>query len=45
MEKPPRVERHAGLAWIRGSGVCRRWNGIEYKLGMSGKSSALSRCR
>ena len=38
MEKPPRVEQHAGLAWIRGSGVCRRWNGIEYKLGMSGKN-------
>lgn len=38
MEKTPRVERHAGLAWIRGSGVCRRWNGIEYKLGMSGKN-------
>ena len=38
MEKPPRVERHAGLAWIRGSGVCRRWNGIDYKLGMSGKN-------
>ena len=38
MEKPPAVERHAGLAWIRGSGVCRQWNGIEYKLGMSGKN-------
>ena len=34
----PTVERHAGLAWIRGSGVCRKWNGIEYKLGMSGKN-------
>ena len=32
----PTVERHAGLAWIRGSGVCRSWNGIRYKLGMSG---------
>jgi uncharacterized RmlC-like cupin family protein len=38
VEKPPEVERHAGLAWIRGSGVCRQWNGIEYKLGMSGKN-------
>jgi uncharacterized RmlC-like cupin family protein len=36
VEKQPEVERHAGLAWIRGSGVCRQWNGIEYKLGMSG---------
>jgi uncharacterized RmlC-like cupin family protein len=34
----PAVERHAGLAWIRGSGVCREWNGITYKLGMSGKN-------
>jgi uncharacterized RmlC-like cupin family protein len=34
----PRVERHEGLAWIRGSGVCRQWNGIRYKLGMSGKN-------
>ena len=34
----PVVERLAGLAWIRGSGVCRQWNGIEYKLGMSGKN-------
>ena len=34
----PTVERLAGLAWIRGSGVCRQWNGIDYKLGMSGKN-------
>ena len=32
------VEREAGLAWVRGSGVCRDWNGIRYKLGMSGKN-------
>jgi uncharacterized RmlC-like cupin family protein len=38
MDQPPKVERHAGLAWIRGSGVCREWNGITYKLGMSGKN-------
>ena len=37
-EEPPRVEGHAGLMWIRGSGVCRDWNGIRYKLGMSGKN-------
>ena len=34
----PRVERESGLAWIRGSEVCRDWNGIRYKLGMSGKN-------
>jgi len=38
MSDTPKVERHAGLAWIRSSGLCRRWNGIEYKLGMSGKN-------
>jgi uncharacterized RmlC-like cupin family protein len=38
MNDTPCVERNAGLAWIRGSGVCRQWNGIEYKLGMSGKN-------
>lgn len=38
MDPEAEVERHAGLAWIRGSGVCRHWNGIEYKLGMSGKN-------
>ncbi len=42
MDTPPTVERHAGLAWIRGSGVCRAWNGIEYKLGMSGKNVGAS---
>lgn len=35
---PPAVEGHHGLMWIRGSGVCRDWNGIRYKLGMSGKN-------
>jgi uncharacterized RmlC-like cupin family protein len=38
MAEAPTVEKHAGLAWIRGSGLCRQWNGIEYKLGMSGKN-------
>jgi uncharacterized RmlC-like cupin family protein len=38
MDEAPKVERHAGLAWIRGSGVCRQWNGIHYKVGMSGKN-------
>lgn len=34
----PTADRREGLAWIRGSGVCREWNGIQYKLGMSGKN-------
>src|SRR5262245_27423242 len=38
MSEAPKVEREAGLAGIRGSGVCRQWNGIEYKLGMSGEN-------
>ena len=38
MNGAAKVERHAGLAWVRGSGLCRQWNGIEYKLGMSGKN-------
>src|SRR5437868_6072971 len=37
-DAPPNVEGHDGLMWIRGSGVCRDWNGIRYKLGMSGKN-------
>ena len=36
--QPAKVEGHHGLMWIRGSGVCRDWNGIRYKLGMSGKN-------
>lgn len=32
----PAVERGAGIAVIRGSGTCRDWNGIRYKLGMAG---------
>jgi len=35
---PPRVEKLEGLTVIRGSGNCRDWNGIHYKLGMSGKN-------
>ena len=38
METTPKVEGHDGLMWIRGSGTCRDWNGIRYKLGMSGKN-------
>ncbi len=36
----PPVERHDGITVIRGSGTCRDWNGIRYKLGMSGKNVA-----
>jgi len=32
------VEASAGIAVIRGSGTCRDWNGIRYKLGMSAKN-------
>jgi uncharacterized RmlC-like cupin family protein len=38
VSQTPRVERESGLAWIRGSGICRDWNGIRYKLGLSGKN-------
>lgn len=31
----PAVERGGGIAVIRGSGTCRDWNGIRYKLGMA----------
>ena len=37
-DEQAKVEGHDGLMWIRGSGVCRDWNGIRYKLGMSGKN-------
>ena len=32
------VERGDGILIIRGSGDCRDWNGIRYKVGMSSKS-------
>ena len=37
------AERHEGLAWIRGAGVSREWNGIRYKLGLSGKNVGATR--
>jgi uncharacterized RmlC-like cupin family protein len=37
-QQPPTVEGHHGLMWIRSSGLCRDWNGIRYKLGMSGRN-------
>ena len=38
-EKLEPAERHEGLAWVRGAGVSREWNGIKYKLGLSGKNA------
>ncbi len=35
----PEVEGEDGIAVIRSSGTCRAWNGITYKLGMSGKNT------
>jgi uncharacterized RmlC-like cupin family protein len=32
------VEGNDGISVIRGSGTCRQWNGIEYKVGMSAKN-------
>jgi uncharacterized RmlC-like cupin family protein len=32
------AERHEGLAWVRGAGVSREWNGIKYKQGLSAKN-------
>ena len=32
------VERHGGLAWVRGAGLSREWNGIRYKRGLSGRN-------
>ncbi len=35
---PDHAERHEGLAWVRGAGVSREWNGIRYKHGLSAKN-------
>lgn len=32
------AQRHEGLAWVRGAGLSREWNGIRYKLGMSSRN-------
>jgi uncharacterized RmlC-like cupin family protein len=35
------VEYQAGLAWVRGGGPTKRaWNGIRYKIGLSGKNTS-----
>ena len=35
---PPVEGRETGIAVIRGSGDCRDWNGIHYKVGMSARN-------
>lgn len=37
------VERGDGITVIRGSGNCRDWNGIHYKVGMSRKNVGATR--
>src|SRR5580698_8073898 len=37
------VESSAGIHVIRGSGDCRGWNGIRYKVGMSAKNVGSSK--
>ena len=37
------AERHEGLAWVRGAGVTREWNGIRYKHGLSAKNVGAQR--
>lgn len=35
------VESQAGLSWVRGGGpTSRAWNGIRYKIGLSGKNTS-----
>ncbi|HKG90426.1 MAG TPA: cupin domain-containing protein [Gemmatimonadaceae bacterium] len=35
---PPVEGRETGISVIRGSGECRDWNGIHYKVGMSARN-------
>jgi len=37
------VEGHDGIRVVRGSGNCRDWNGIHYKVGMSRKNVGATR--
>jgi uncharacterized RmlC-like cupin family protein len=32
------VEGHDGISVIRGGGICRGWNGIQYRAGLSAKN-------
>ncbi|MEO8448207.1 MAG: cupin domain-containing protein [Gemmatimonadota bacterium] len=34
----PEAERGAGIHVLRSSALCRAWNGIQYKAGLSGKN-------
>ncbi len=36
-DQPP-VEGHDGIKVLRGSAICRGWNGIKYKAGMSAQN-------
>ena len=45
MSTPTPAEHHEGLTVVRGSPICREWNGIQYKAGIHGNnvgSKALS---
>jgi uncharacterized RmlC-like cupin family protein len=37
-DSAPRSEGHDGIFVVRGSGNCRDWNGIHYKVGLSAKN-------
>jgi uncharacterized RmlC-like cupin family protein len=37
-DSAPRSEGHDGILVVRGSGNCRDWNGIHYKVGLSAKN-------
>ena len=41
--KLPETEGNAGIFVVRGSGNCRDWNGIHYKVGLSGKNVPATR--
>ncbi len=36
---PPAAERLGGITTLRGSGLCRDWNGIRYKGGLAGTNA------
>lgn len=39
----PAAERLNGIATLRGSALCRSWNGIQYKGGLAGGNAGASR--
>src|SRR5207247_6108391 len=38
-QAPLRAEGNGGISVVRGSGNCRDWNGIHYKMGLSAKNT------